>query len=318
MLRCLASLAALTVAGIAGCAQSSLETEVAAVGASYFVDSQSGNDAQAGTSTDRPWRTLERLGSVKLQPGDSVFLRRGSTWRGTFRPAQSGSPGRPIRIAAYGEGPRPVVDGGPQNAVLLENVQHWSVEGLELTNDRGSGQDVLRARSSKKSSRDSSIAVLDCLVRDGGGSGIHVGENEEGNFDNVVVEGCRAVSNKVSGIFVQGSYFDRVAGVTIRKCVARGNGADGIKIYNARKGLIEECLAEGNGWNEDARVGIWCWNSDDVLIQLCESFGNRTPGTQDGGGFDIDWACSNCVIQHCYSHDNEGAGYLLMGAGDPG
>jgi parallel beta-helix repeat protein len=81
------------------------------------------------------------------------------------------------------------------------------------------------------------------------------GENEEGNFDNVVVEGCTAVSNKVSGIFVQGSYFDRVAGVTIRKCVARGNGADGIKIYNARKGLIEECLAEGNGWNEDARVG---------------------------------------------------------------
>jgi len=65
-------------------------------------------------------------------------------------------------------------------------------------------------------------------------------------------------------------------------------------------------------------VGIWCWNSQDVVIQHCESFENVTPGTQDGGGFDIDWSCSRSVIQHCYSHDNEGAGFLFMGAGEAG
>jgi hypothetical protein len=48
-----------------------------------------------------------------------------------------------------------------------------------------------------------------------------------------------------------------------------------------------------------------------VIIQHCESHHNHAGLTKDGGGFDIDGGSSNCILQYNYSHDNEGAGFLL-------
>jgi hypothetical protein len=47
-----------------------------------------------------------------------------------------------------------------------------------------------------------------------------------------------------------------------------------------------------------------------VVIQYCEAYNNHAINC-DGGGFDLDGGCQNCIIQYCYSHDNDGAGYLL-------
>ncbi|MBA4167813.1 MAG: right-handed parallel beta-helix repeat-containing protein, partial [Chitinophagaceae bacterium] len=56
---------------------------------------------------------------------------------------------------------------------------------------------------------------------------------------------------------------------------------------------------------------IWAHCADSVLIQYCEAYNNRTNGAADGGAFDFDGGVSNSVIQYCYSHDNDGAGYLM-------
>jgi len=56
-------------------------------------------------------------------------------------------------------------------------------------------------------------------------------------------------------------------------------------------------------------VGIWTWDSKDVIIRLCESHHNKTNNKKDGGGFDIDGGCINCIVQYNYSHDNYAAGY---------
>jgi hypothetical protein len=48
-----------------------------------------------------------------------------------------------------------------------------------------------------------------------------------------------------------------------------------------------------------------------VAIQFNESHHNRTGGQIDGGGFDLDHNTSNSIMQYNYSHDNEGAGFLL-------
>jgi hypothetical protein len=47
-----------------------------------------------------------------------------------------------------------------------------------------------------------------------------------------------------------------------------------------------------------------------VVIEHCESFGNRTSGG-DGGGFDIDGGSVDCVLQYNYSHDNDGPGLMV-------
>ena len=47
------------------------------------------------------------------------------------------------------------------------------------------------------------------------------------------------------------------------------------------------------------------------MIQFNESHHNRTGSSKDGGGFDLDGGMTNSVVQYNYSHDNDGAGYLL-------
>lgn len=58
---------------------------------------------QAGNSAT-PWRSLAKIASTALLPGDSILLRRGDVWREAMLVKQSGTVGNPIVIAPYGDG----------------------------------------------------------------------------------------------------------------------------------------------------------------------------------------------------------------------
>jgi len=92
------------------------------------------------------------------------------------------------------------------------------------------------------------------------------------------------------------------------------HSGNGIVLSGVDGAVIEYCQVYNNGWLCDAPgggpVGIWAWEASNVVIQFCESHHNKTSGG-DGGGFDLDGGCVNCVMQYNYSHDNDGAGYLI-------
>jgi predicted outer membrane repeat protein len=77
----------------------------------YYL-SNSGNDNNAGTYA-APWKTITKLNShfSTIQPGDSLFFKRGDTFFGSLIIGKSGAPGKPIVIAAYGKGANPVITG---------------------------------------------------------------------------------------------------------------------------------------------------------------------------------------------------------------
>ncbi|MBN1674300.1 MAG: right-handed parallel beta-helix repeat-containing protein [Kiritimatiellae bacterium] len=77
--------------------------------ADYFFDSQSGADSNAGTQPTAAFKTLEKLAALSLEPGDTVHLKRGSEFRGQLRFKGDGLEGRPIRLTAYGTGPKPEI-----------------------------------------------------------------------------------------------------------------------------------------------------------------------------------------------------------------
>jgi hypothetical protein len=288
---------------------------VPARGAHYYLDSTLGDDARSGLSQDQAWKSVAKVNATTFLPGDEILLKRGGRWQGTLHPLGSGTVEKPIRIGTYGEGPRPFLDGGKGPAVLIHNQDAWAIEGLEVTNHKDSKTDALKVWAEPRRPHYRFIRIRDCVAHGAGGSGIHVGGETYGNYDDVVIEDCLSYDNQDSGIFIQGKDYAEVRDLAIRRSVAYGNGWDGIKIYSGRDGVIEYCTAYRNGWKHDARVGIWCWNSENIAIQFCEAYENMTPGVHDGGGFDIDWSCRHCVIQYCYSHDNDGAGYLFMGSG---
>jgi len=68
----------------------------------YFIDSRNGNDKNSGKSKRLPWKTLWRLQGTHLNPGDSVCLKRGSSFIGPLIIHNSGSADRYIVVTSYG------------------------------------------------------------------------------------------------------------------------------------------------------------------------------------------------------------------------
>ena len=76
----------------------------------YYV-SNTGNDANSGTSTSAPWQSLVKVNSFSPSPGDQILFKRGDSWEGTLTPSRSGVAGNPITYSAYGSGEKPVLFG---------------------------------------------------------------------------------------------------------------------------------------------------------------------------------------------------------------
>ena len=55
-------------------------TPAAFTGRGWYVDSSTGDDANAGT-IDKPWRSLARAASASFGAGDALLLKCGSAWR---------------------------------------------------------------------------------------------------------------------------------------------------------------------------------------------------------------------------------------------
>jgi parallel beta-helix repeat protein len=88
-----------------------------AFAANYYV-SNAGNDANNGTSTATPWRTLAKLSAElggtsgtwgTISTGDKVYFRRGDVFRGSIAFSAYNNDG--ITFDAYGSGALPIVKG---------------------------------------------------------------------------------------------------------------------------------------------------------------------------------------------------------------
>jgi hypothetical protein len=104
------------------------------------VDALYGNDANTGRSASAAWRSVTRVGSAALAPGDSVVLKRGGVWYNqTLNVASSGALGNPIVIGAYGTGAAPILDGGNRSSGGGTGVVVWKknyvvISDLEIRN----------------------------------------------------------------------------------------------------------------------------------------------------------------------------------------
>src|SRR5678815_991081 len=85
-------------------------SHVSAANTTYYVDCAAGNDANNGTSTSTPWRTLTKVNSLTFGPGDQILFKRGVTCTGTLSFHGSGASGSPIIVDAYDVGTKPLIN----------------------------------------------------------------------------------------------------------------------------------------------------------------------------------------------------------------
>lgn len=106
-----------------------------AASSTYYV-SATGNDTNAGTSSEAPWRTLGKVNSTSFQPGDTIRFHAGDSWVGQLWPKGSGADGAPIVIDRYGDGAKPklVGQGAVGEVVRLFNQEYWEIRNLDVSN----------------------------------------------------------------------------------------------------------------------------------------------------------------------------------------
>lgn len=155
-------------------------------GTTYYLDSTVGMTDGDGLSEGHAFDSLDDVNALTFQPGDTLLIKRGTSYQGTLWPKGSGEPGHPIVIDVYGTGEKPLIDAAgaaftPQRAnwqgpftgadgqqigaaVYLYNQSWVEVNNLHATN---SGRDA-----------------------DADRSGIRVEGYDAGTLEHVYVRGC--------------------------------------------------------------------------------------------------------------------------------
>jgi hypothetical protein len=297
----------------------------------YYV-SPSGSNWNSGKSPQKPWKSIGKVNGRTFKPGDRILFEGGKTFKGEleFNAKDSGTPANPVTVGSYGGG-RATINSGKKHGLYAENCSGFVVRELNFV---GSGRTDPEGKSGilfftdLTEDKPEYIRVDKVDVSGYRQKGIHISgsRRSDSGFKDVRITNADIHDNGNQGIAASGSQplGDWVhKGIYVGDCKVydnagisgkRGHSGNGIILSSVDGAVIEYCEAYNNGWLSDdpcggGPIGIWAWDSKNVVIQYCEAYDNKTGNKADGGGFDLDGGCVNCVMQYNYSHGNHGAGY---------
>jgi hypothetical protein len=309
--------------------------------ADYYLDASNGSDKANGLSEATAWKSLQRLKKAVLEPGDTIYLRAGETFRGQFYSSASGDKGNPIQVTRYGEGPKPQIaaQGQHKSAFFLENVSHWIVDGIEITNTGVEPEAKRRGVLVRANGGGvyGNIVLRNLTVRDvngsvskakGGGSGIRwevIGKNQATRIDGLLIENCHILrcdrdaikgmmdpwddlSNLSTNVVIRGNLLEDIGGDGIVPIGTDGALVEFNRLYRARQrinNIGERVVAEYAG----PSVGIWPWSSKNTHVRFNEVWGYA--GVFDGQGFDSDFNCDGTLFEYNLSGNNAGGFFLI-------
>ena len=279
----------------------------------YYV-SESGNDSNDG-SKDAPFETIAKLNTLNLA-GCQVFFEGGKTFSGNLYLYDDATEERPTLVSSYGTG-RATINGGNSDAIQINgdwtNIFNINTVGAGIsTGNQNAGIYLWECKNNKISHVDS--------------SGFQKGGIDFYNCENLTIEHCNTTGNGYAGITGIGWPYGLCVNVAVRYCHAEGNVGDptrtsthsghGIFLMGMTDSVIEYCTATNNGADalntSNGPYGIWYAESENCVIRKCISWNNHTnPLARDGGGFDLDGGCKNCVVEYCLAYGNDGAGMGL-------
>ncbi|MFC2165498.1 right-handed parallel beta-helix repeat-containing protein [Acidobacteriota bacterium] len=226
----------------------------------YYVNASLGNDLNNGRSKTQAWRTLERIRTQSLKPGDTVLLKRGELWREHLAlDKSSGSPDMPITIGAYGSGKKPQINGAHikrgwsrhSGAIYQKSFAHAAkviVQGNKLLTYliwKNSVQATFAGASPGSFSCDDKTKTAYVWCTDNTDPDTHIMEvaamsrndtHEYGirirNISNIVVQDIEIVNTTHSGIRVQPTVGHDTNNITLRRLLIRNTGSKGIEVIN--------------------------------------------------------------------------------------
>lgn len=308
--------------------------------ANYYFSSSTGNDANVGSQTS-PFRTITKLNSLILVPGDKIFFKKGDTFIGQITVGYSGSATSPIVFDSYGIGNLPILSGSdgsngvadPICTIYIQAKSHLEFKNLQIENERfdaksgvpndqsygiyylsyktvpasGNPEDAVLTENMKFTN----LVVQNVYSLGSGGtnfdsiytSGIYL---YNAFVKNVTVENCYFTDIERTGLWLRGYVFDAL--IKNNKFIA--TGGSGTILSQTRRVLYENNLMRFTGSDADPRMtkrgsGMWVFGSQDVAAQYNVS--QHARGDGDSSGIHVDYGNTNILFQYNYLEDSAGS-----------
>jgi hypothetical protein len=338
-----------------------------AAGTDYYVDCSA--SANGDGTQGSPWNTLNSVNSHEFGPGDHIRLRAGTSCSGYLQASGSGAPGLPITVTSYGTGAAPTINNNgaqfknqpnqqscpaagsgrlldfPESAaVVLQNVSHWTIENIAVTNNApepGVNSGVLVGATDNNTYSGITINAVDVSNVNGildryaagrySSAGILVqspdkGCNLSGHFDHVTISNNTVHDVKSMGVAIVGGdghdAKEHNTNVLVKGNTITRPGDDAILVGVSQSPMTEYNISREAGWN-NPKIGniaaIWTYTSSDPTFQYNEAVATQPAGDKEDSGdsqaWDCDWGVTGtCLYQYNYSNSNAG-GFFLDCAG---
>jgi hypothetical protein len=250
-------------------------------GRAYFV-SPDGNDFGVGTSPDHAWMTLQRASAGPLVAGDQLLLRRGGVWHETLDAKFSGGEALPIVISAYGEGQRPIIDGG--EVVALEGSDVASVRRARVGRGLSTVWSSLGGELSEAHSLGELPGKENSFFCDGTWLYVHcrgpveIPERElcvELDQSHVVLRSiaCRHAGRSDRGAITVWAGHD-LDGIDIEDCEVADNAGRGIWLCGPAAAAIRDVVIANNQVRDNAGSGLLMTLADGAEVRDNQIVGN--------------------------------------------
>jgi hypothetical protein len=295
----------------------------------YYV-SPTGNDNAAGTSSTTAWQSIAKINSMNVAPGTIILFEGGKTFSGSlyFNNLDANDTLNKVTISSYGNG-RAILNSGAAAGFYAYNTKGFTLnnlifEGSGMSTNSADG--IMVYTDLTGGAKLGGVSLKNLEVRNYGKVGITIG-GTTGGFRDLLIEGVNVHDVKQNGITTWGANSTGTSysheNLSIKKSVIYNipgysdpgqHKGSGIIMGQVSKGLIENTVAHHTGASNThcgGPGGIWAWDCNNITIQFCESYKNSSGTGCDGLGFDFDGGVVNSLMQYNYSHDNDGAGYLL-------
>lgn len=316
-----------------------------------YVDSESGNDSNSGTSIDCPIRALSKVASMQLSVGDSILLRASQTHKGTLEiVSYLGNKKNPLVISSYGNGnPAHINAQGYPNGILLKNSCGIVVRDLLVSADAGGMVRELDKATKMRcgililadeggETQDISIhnvTIKEIYYEEKGftretkevvtangtqsyGWGIRAIKTRQGKVMGAIsITDCDVSEVSHTGIKFTGSGKNtKMSDVRITNCSISDVGGPGMQFSCVENAYIANNKVLNSGSKADSRnwgrgSGMWTWSACNFLVEHNSFIGAKGPG--DSAGAHIDYNCNDIVLQFNFSTNNAGGFIEILG-----
>jgi hypothetical protein len=300
----------------------------------YYIDSIDGNNANAGTSPDAPWRDFTNINGKTLGPGERLLIKRGSVINQELQVSARGTADNWAEIGPYGTGARPTIRRNwdiRDRCALIRDPDYLRIHGLMVT-CAAQGLIVSYTKSGH-----TGLLIEDCIASHVEGlylpdnHGIPEWRGRSGpQGDGASSAGIAVLGSSAQDVTIRDCEMfhtsrgfcvsQRGERVTVDRVFCHGCYAHNTSPHPVLIGgtLVQNSIFDASGGHASrGTMGIMLGSPRGLTFRNCTFRNMPDSGSHDQGGIDFEAGGNGCLIDRCTFENNAGAGIEVLGLKSP-